>query len=65
MPRLARQLANDRCYHVLTRGNNRAAILLMAYNSCKQKSSVRYLRGKIRTGYQRDTLSDGPTATPP
>lgn len=26
MPRLARQLADDRCYHLLTRGNNRAAI---------------------------------------
>lgn len=26
MPRLARQLADDRCYHVLTRGNNRAAV---------------------------------------
>ncbi len=26
MPRLARQLADDSCYHVLTRGNNRAAI---------------------------------------
>jgi len=26
MPRLARQLADESCYHVLTRGNNRAAI---------------------------------------
>ena len=26
MPRMARQLADDSCYHVLTRGNNRAAI---------------------------------------
>ena len=26
MPRLARQLADDACYHVLTRGNNRAAV---------------------------------------
>ena len=26
MPRLARQLADDSCYHILTRGNNRAAV---------------------------------------
>lgn len=26
MPRLARQLADESCYHVLTRGNNRAAV---------------------------------------
>lgn len=26
MPRLARQLADDGCYHVLTRGNNRATV---------------------------------------
>ena len=26
MPRLARQLVDDSCYHLLTRGNNRAAI---------------------------------------
>ncbi len=26
MPRLARQLADDHGYHVLTRGNNRAAV---------------------------------------
>jgi len=26
MPRIARQLADESCYHVLTRGNNRAAV---------------------------------------
>lgn len=26
MPRRARQLADDRCYHLLTRGNNRTAV---------------------------------------
>ncbi|MBI2093491.1 MAG: transposase [Candidatus Omnitrophica bacterium] len=26
MPRLARQLTDDSCYHVITRGNNRAAV---------------------------------------